>query len=209
MSVCSSRCTIGLSISWKSSSTSTTGSSRPSRRSAICSARRASPGLADVPSSAPVPASARSTPSQKRGLQLSSRSSPSQATRRGSASAAHDDSSTVFPEPACAETSVTSPVVPRSTSSCSRGRSTRRAGGAGGRSFAAGNGTAGRRRAVGVRVVSTATLCIVPLGSWGWTAGFARLATSLPHLLELPRGHAGIPTACWHHGRVGVHLGST
>ena len=201
-SVCSSRWTIGLSISWKSSSTSTTGSARSSRRSAIC-ATCPSPVLRRR--SAPAFARARSTPSQNRGLQLSSRSSVSQAIR-GSAASAHDESRTVFPVPACAETSVTSPVVPRSISSCSLGRPTRRAGAAGGTSFAAGNGTAGRRRIVcSLRVFSTATVCIVNLGSWlaaaeNCPAGFLRVFQQLP---RSPRGHAGIPSACTHDGPTG------
>ena len=153
-----------------------------------------------VPWSAPARASARSTPSQKRGLQLSSRSSPSQATRPGTASAAHDDSSTVLPEPACAETRVTSPVVPRSISSCSLGRSHEPRRRAGGTSFAAGNGTPGRAASRGLRTgVFDGNRMHRPLGSRGCgrpvLSGWLRVFQQLP---DPPRGHAGIRTACWH-----------
>ncbi len=104
------------------------------------------PRASAEPSRAPARASACSTPSQNRGLQLSSRSSPSQATLRTSEAEAHEERSTVLPVPACDETSVTSPAAPRSSSSWSLGRWTSRAGAAGGTSFVAGNDAIERLR---------------------------------------------------------------
>ncbi len=47
------------------------------------------------------------------------------------------------------------------------------------------------------------------LGSRGWTAGFPGWLRVFQHSPKLPRGHAGIPTACWHDGRSGAHHCST
>jgi len=63
---------------------------------------------------------------QKRVASVSSRSTPTHATApAGGLLASHDETSIVFPLPAEADTSVTGPRAPRSSSANSRGRSTR------------------------------------------------------------------------------------
>ncbi len=129
-SVSSSRRTIGLSSSWTSSSTSTTGVVRSPSRSA---SRTTGSSVPESAVSAPLRSSASSIPSQSCGLQLSSRSNVNHAT--SSRSRAHEARSTDFPVPACAERSVTGPSTPVDTRSSSRGRGTYPLGSAGAVSF--------------------------------------------------------------------------
>ena len=127
----SSFSTTGFSISCRSSRTRTTlrrGGSRPMIR--CTGSSTASCPASEAPS---TPSSASSTPCQKWGLQLSSRSTVNHATSRRPA--AHDASKAVFPVPAWAEIRVSGCSTERVRSSSSRARLTKLGGRGGATSF--------------------------------------------------------------------------
>src|SRR5919199_2312287 len=112
--------------------TSSTSSGRCSRSARRACTNASSPPGAGVSVASgspgaivPVARSASMTATQKRVASVSSRSTSTQAIApRAPAVRSHDASSIVLPLPAGAQTRVTGPAVPRSSSANSRGRST-------------------------------------------------------------------------------------